>query len=351
MQLSNIKSAHFFAWCGGDIEGFKMAGLQPEFAVEINPARCATLRHNHPELTVFDQPIEKLVMADYPTVAATSPILVHVYTFPCTNYTLAGEVHKHRTGDALYLEALREAVIQWPEIIVIENVLGMRAFPRVMETWCNLAHYHTSEFVVNGEDFTLQRKARLFLILHRQPFQFKPLTEYLPTFAVRGVATGRAADGRTRLADYLDAEPDVANKPYILKRLNGEYQRLPNVYERDRTEPLPLTTNYKRDRSNHLVRDERFPGGVRPFAVEELARLHGYPEGYHFAGGINERYGQVIDSVMPPVAKAIGLALQAYFEAIPELGVQPKPLGHTQVLTVGTVNSKVKAKKVRGKAA
>jgi DNA (cytosine-5)-methyltransferase 1 len=173
---------------------------------------------------------------------------------------------------------------------------------------------------VHGERFTLQKKARLFLILHRQPFNFKPLECYATP--LQGVA----------LRDYLDAQTETSIPPYILKRIAGGYRDNAIIYDPDQRTPVNLFANYKRDRSNYLIRDSLHPAGVRPFSVREVARLHGFPEDFQFFGNVGSQYGQIIDSVMVPVACAIGLALDDYFSSISELVEQPKPHGHRIVI-------------------
>ena len=313
---TKITSAHFFAGCGGDVTGFAMAGLKPVMALEIGKDRCQTLRHNHPDLKVVEKPVQDFTLAEYP---AEQRALVHCYSFPCQKYSLAAAVHGTRTGDNLYLEALREAVLMWPEVIVVENVMGFRHFKRAMETWQNLAHYHTTEMIVRGEWFSLQRKTRIFLILHRQLFKFLPLYRY----------SEKGNYGERRLGDYLelDGPANLKVPDYIYKRLDGEYRDQPNVYHPEQRDPIALTTNYKRDRSNHLIRDERYPKAVRPFSVRELANLHGFPSSYQLFGSLGEQYGQVVDSIMPVVAKALGHAIQEYFASISDLAKQPRHLG------------------------
>lgn len=126
-----LSSAHFFAGAGGDMCGFSPAGLRPCFAVEINRYRCQTLRLNFPQCKVFEGPIQQLLLANYPA----GEIPIFFITFPCDHYTLAANMHGRWTGDALYLEALREIVLRYPEIVILENVLGMKKFQRVMETF------------------------------------------------------------------------------------------------------------------------------------------------------------------------------------------------------------------------
>ena len=100
--------------------GFSLAGLRPTFAVEINRYRCQTLRLNFPQCKVFEGPIQQLLLANYPS----GSIPIFFVTFPCDHYTLAANIHGTCTGDSLYLEALREIVLRYPEMVILENVLG-----------------------------------------------------------------------------------------------------------------------------------------------------------------------------------------------------------------------------------
>ena len=126
MQITESlqRSAHFYAGAGGDMCGFSLAGLRPTFAVEINRYRCKTLRLNFPQCKVFEGPIQQLLLANYPV----GEIPIFFITFPCDHYTLAANMHGTWTGDALYLEALREIVLHYPEIVILENVLGIKTF-------------------------------------------------------------------------------------------------------------------------------------------------------------------------------------------------------------------------------
>lgn len=318
MQLTDhhLRSAHLFAGAGGDICGFSLAGFQPHFAVEVNRYRCQTLRRNFPQCKVFEGPIQQLTLANYPS----SEIPVFFITFPCDHYTLASNIHGTCTGDSPYLEALREIVLQYPEIIILENVLGIRKFRRVMETFRALPLYYCSECILYGEDFSLQRKSRVFLILHRQAFDF------------RGIEAYQLPHPGKRLRAYLEEDAPIPTiAPYIYKRLDGGYRDKPKVYHPDQQEPVNLFTNYRRDRSLFLVRDERCPRGVRPFSVREVANLHGFPRSYQLIGPLGETLDMVIDAVMPPMAYALAQAVRAYVEAIPHLAAVPQPLGHREI--------------------
>jgi hypothetical protein len=198
-----------------------------------------------------------------------------------------------------------------------------------METFRALPMYYCTECVLYGEDFSLQRKSRVFLILHRQPFAFQQIEAYrLP----------RPGDV---LRDYLEMDaplPDIPN--YVYTRLDGTpsasgkmYRDRPKVYHPDQRDPVNLFTNYRRDRSLFLVIDGRCPRGVRPFSVREVANLHGFPKTYEFVGPLGESLDMVVDSVMPLMFYALAGAIRSYFEAIPRLADVPKRLGHREILS------------------
>lgn len=313
--MNPLHSAHFFAGCGGDICGLRMAGWQPQFAVEVNKHRCRTLRANHPQITVFEGQIQTLLLENYP-----SQCPVFFITFPCDKYTEAANIHHEQTGDSLYLEALREIVLNYPEVVILENVYGLKKFKRVMQTFQCLPLYHCTEFLLYGEDFTHQKKKRVFLILHRQPYVFPTLETY------------RLPKPGAILKDYLELDTPFRDiPPYVYTRLEGGYRDLPIIYHPNQIEAVNLFTNYARDRSLFLVHDQRAPRGLRPFTVRETANLHGFPKDYQFLGPLGETYDMVVDSVMPLMAYAIGKAISAYFSSLHHLAEVPQALGYREV--------------------
>jgi DNA (cytosine-5)-methyltransferase 1 len=323
---------NLFSGPGGLEVGMRAAGWRSSDFVEYDRHACNTLRANFPDGCVHECDIRALAVGAY----GRRYYPVHLYTFPCERYSAYSNVWGAQTGDDLYLHCLRHSILLWPELVLIENVIGLRKFRVVCELWRNLPHYHTTELIVWGEDFTLQRKARVFLILHRQPFDF-PALDHFPQRHDIPLPVLLARPGR-RLGDYLDDPtiPGPPMRPYIEKRLNGNhpllsdraYRDRPQLYYPEQETPINLPTNYKRDRGVALVADGRYESGFRPFSVRELARLHGFPDAHRFCGPHGAQYQQVVDSVMPPVAYALGVLLNRYIEAIEELLPQPRSLGY-----------------------
>ncbi|WP_342590462.1 DNA cytosine methyltransferase [Abyssogena phaseoliformis symbiont] len=93
-----------------------------------------------------------------------------IFTYPCTKYSAIADIHGTRTGDELFLHALRQ-----PEMYVIENVPGMKKFKVVMKTMTRLPDYYIEVFCpVNASNWLPQNRGRLIVIASRKQFNFRP---------------------------------------------------------------------------------------------------------------------------------------------------------------------------------
>ena len=94
-----------------------------------------------------------------------------VFTYPCTKYSTIADIHGTRSGDELFLHALRHLAIARPEFYVIENVPGMRAFPVVMEAMTKMPDYYIQVFCpIQTEHWLPQRRNRLIIIGTKRNF-------------------------------------------------------------------------------------------------------------------------------------------------------------------------------------
>lgn len=115
-------------FCGAGLfdVGLIEGGLNIKQAFELDKDAVKTYRYNlgghikHCDLT------EELVLEKESCDCM-------VFTYPCTKYSRIADIHKTRTGDELFLHALRHLAIARPETYLIENVPGMNAFPLVIE--------------------------------------------------------------------------------------------------------------------------------------------------------------------------------------------------------------------------
>jgi len=223
-----------------------------------------------------------------------------VFTYPCTKYSAIADIHKTRTGDELFLHALRHLAIAKPEFYIVENVPGMKAFPIVMEAMTKMPDYYVQVFCpIQSELWLPQRRNRLIIIGTRRHFSIRPPANTKPV----------------RLKDILDKDPKVTLPKAIASRMQGKYRDLPIVSDPDKNDLAPTcVAHYAKDKSTRLIKDRRFPLGVRPYSVREYARLQGVPDEFTFPVSETAAYRQIGNGVSVPVGEWIGSEMKRYMQ-------------------------------------
>ncbi|WP_010323661.1 DNA cytosine methyltransferase [Marinobacterium stanieri] len=271
--------------------GLLQAGLQIGKSYEIDATCCSVQADNLGEHVHQADISEKLVTGD--------DCDGMVFTYPCTKYSTIADIHGTRTGDELFLHALRHLAIARPEVYAVENVPGMRAFPVVMEAMTQMPDYFVQVFCpIASSTWLPQRRDRLIIIGSRRRFNWRP------------PAHGK----QIKLADIIEQEPRITMPKAVAKRMNGEYRDLPIISDPARGDIAPTcVAHYAKDKSTRLVADKRFPLGVRPYSVREYARLQGVPDWYQFNCSDTDAYRMIGNGVSVPVGEWLGREFQRYF--------------------------------------
>lgn len=289
----SIRLNSYFSGAGLMDLGLRRAGIEIGASFEIDETCCATLRKNFGHAVRCLDLRAKLV-ADEDDCDAMAA------TYPCTRYSPVADLHGVRTGDELFLHFFRHLAIRRPRAYVIENVPGMKKFPVVMEAMTQLPDYYVHVFCpVAAQTWLPQRRDRLIILGTRTPFAPRPPEPELAP---------------VRLADVLEAEPVVEIPKYVGRRMRGKYRDRPIVSDPAAGDVAPTcVAHYAKDLSTRLVRDVRFPHGVRPYTVREYARLQGVPDGFEFCGSARDAYRQIGNGVPVPMAEWAGRELVRYF--------------------------------------
>lgn len=274
--------------------GLEQSGVQLGQSFELDPLCCATARANFSHQIVQCDIQNKLVFDE-------GYCDFMVFTYPCNRYSGIAAIHGKRTGDVLYLHALRHIALKRPEIFWAENVPGMRKFPVVMEALSRLPDYYITVFCpISSQLWLPQRRDRLILVGSRRPFQWnKPWSGH-----------------RITLKDIVEKDPEFHIPPYVRKRLRGGYRDLPIISDPAKDDIAPTcVAHYAKDLSTRLVVDRRSKLGVRPYTVREYARLQGVPDSFIFIGGDHAAYKMIGNGVSVPVGRWIGRETLRYFKA------------------------------------
>ncbi len=288
----SIRVNSYFSGAGLMEIGLRNAGLGLQQSFEIDPVCVATHRLN------FDHEVRACDLREK-LVEAEKPCDVMVATYPCNHYSPTADLHGTRTGDELFLHFFRHLAIRRPEVYVVENVPGMRAFPVVMEAMTRLPDYYTHVVCpVRSELWLPQSRDRLIIFGSRRPFAWR---EPSPR-------------RRVRLRDIVERDPVVHIPPNVYSRLRGKYRDKPIISDPARDDIAPTcVAHYHKDRGTRLIADRRFPYSARPYTVREYARLQGVPDSFKFAGVESHAYRMIGLGVSVPVGEWVGREVRRYF--------------------------------------
>lgn len=290
MYIPSVSS--YFSGAGGLDLGLSLAGLNIHQSVEIEPTFANTLRANFKH-NVISKDISEMEVLTQPDVD------VMAFTYPCKKYSTIADIHGMRTGDELFLHSFRHIALKRPEAYVIENVPVMKKFPVVMEAMSKLPDYYVNIFCpLDALNWLPQKRARLILIGTRKPFNI----------------TAPKKCKMVELKEIIEKNPTIEIPDYVYSRLNGKYRDLPIISDPNKGDVAPTcVAHYAKDKGTRLVKDKRFPMGVRPYTVKEYARLQGFPDSFNFCGTENQQYTQIGNAVAVPVGNWIGSELMKYF--------------------------------------
>jgi DNA (cytosine-5)-methyltransferase 1 len=291
----NISVNSYFSGAGLMDIGLQNAGIEINEAFELDKDACKTYAANVGDHIKHVDIAQQLVLDQAEADGM-------VFTYPCTKYSTIADIHGTRTGDELFLHALRHLAVARPEFYVVENVTGMRAFPIVMEAMTKLPDYYVQVFCpIESTTWLPQVRNRLIIIGTKRNFRVRAPEKTRPV----------------SLSEILEDSPDVPEKhcKAIVERMAGNYRDLPIISDATNGDVAPCcVAHYAKDRSTRLVADKRFSLGVRPYSVREFARLQGLPDSFEFPVSNTSAYKQIGNGVSVPVGEWIGTEMVRYME-------------------------------------
>ena len=290
-----IRIKSYFSGAGLMDIGLLQSGAEIVQAFELDPDAVKTYQHNLGSHVKQCDVSQQLVLEQVDCDAM-------VFTYPCTKYSTIGDIHGVRTGDELFLHALRHLAIARPAAYVVENVPGMRAFPVVMEAMTKMPDYYIHVFCpVQSQHWLPQRRDRLIIFGTRKRFSVRPPENCRPV----------------TLADIVEQDPDITIPSAVAARMNGKYRDRPIISDPAKGDLAPTcVAHYAKDKSTRLIADKRFPLGVRPYSVREYARLQGVPDDFAFPVSTTAAYRQIGNGVSVPKGRWVGNELKRYFGSV-----------------------------------
>jgi DNA (cytosine-5)-methyltransferase 1 len=267
---------------------------------------------------------------------------------PCQGFSTVGRRERTDPRNRLVFEFARIVEVLRPRNFLIENVIGLRdmRFVEEVERFFGSRGYRVSTMVVRSADYGVpQLRQRIFFVGSRSGAEFvAPTPTHGPNTHVtvmdaigdlpalgpgeaaycydraaqnsyqRGLRRGsKVLSGHevskhpARLVEAISFIPDGGNRRDIPERLQPR-SGFHNSYSRlhSRSPAVAVTQNMGKPSGTRCIH----PFQHRGLTAREGARLQGFPDRFHFSGGITSQRLQVANAVSPILAEAMGRSLE-----------------------------------------
>lgn len=317
-----------FAGAGGLGHGFRQAGWHIALAVERDRDAAQTYRANNPGTPVVEADLAALSARDVQLMCGrnTEPYAVLAGP-PCQGYSAAGSRDPDDPKNKLYRHVVRIADGLRAQLVVLENVPGLRRVngigfvDRILVALRR--HRNAERYELLASDFGVpQQRRRLFFLARRKDLGGAP-TCPAPTHST---VAGARLPATSRLDALLRGELELPDGTVIEPLITDTGALISNASTMKHSERVlakiqgiaagkgPIS--YRRlesDLARTLVAGHRalpvHPWLHRTISVREAARIQGFADDYVFCGARANQPLQVANAVPPPVAAAVAAHL------------------------------------------
>lgn len=301
-------SLEICAGAGGQALGLEMAGFSHAAAAEIDPAACATLRLNRPTWNVLQTDVRELDGKQF------RGIDLFAGGVPCPPFSIAGKQLGADDERDLFPSALRLVAEANPTAVLLENVPGLStakfsSYRRRIADRLQKLGYAASWQVLNACNFGVpQLRPRFILVAIKSRFAESfvwPAAEGSPPTVGDTLKDLMASRGWPGAAGWASRASGIAPTLVGGSKKHGGPDLGPT---RARQAWLQLGVE-GRSLAEHAPEPDFPMHGVPRLTVRMAARVQGFPDSWQFSGKKTAAYRQIGNAFPPPVALAVGMAI------------------------------------------
>ncbi len=300
------------AGAGGLALGLERAGFEHVALIEKNRNATATLRVNRPHWNVVEADVRKVDFTQY----RDRGIDLLTGGLPCTPFSTVGQKMGRYDKNDLMREGVRAVREIAPKAFMFETVEGFlhsrhADYVAFLLREFSKAGYSTEIHRINARDYGVaQNRSRIMLVGLRKDLagRFRMPRKFPELSTNVGVALADliGENGWAGAEEWLQA---MRHRDYRSDTIRG-YQGSAREGEAIRSGNQQL--RYAPPAKAAPTDDEALKKGFVPGLTNEMrARLQGFPEDWHFVGGIGAVADQIGNAVVPAVGQAMGLAMSS----------------------------------------
>lgn len=318
-----------FCGIGGFSKGFEKAGFEIKYGIDNWTIALETFKKNHQDSIAINSDVGSVSDAFYKKIK--KDIGVIIAGPPCQGFSMAG---KRETGDPrnkLFAEVIRAAKNIEPEIVIIENVVGILSMTdiegksikdNIIQSLNNIG-YNVVYKVLNAHDFSVpQSRRRVIFIASKRD----SLEDIYPIPKKIQVTVGDAFENIPDVDETKYKKPktpfqkemsDSSIKIFnhkAMKHNDMVIKRIKNVPQGGNWQDIPKkiynvggihSNNYRRLDPNrpsvtikHATKSMIIhPHYDRVITAREAARLQSIPDNFIICGSVSEQHQQLANAV------------------------------------------------------
>ncbi|WP_165807440.1 DNA (cytosine-5-)-methyltransferase [Rhizobium rhizogenes] len=300
------------AGAGGLALGLERAGFEHVALIEKNRNATATLRANRPHWNVVEADVRKMDFSQY----RDRGIDLLTGGLPCTPFSTVGQKKGQHDENDLMREGVRAVREIAPKAFMFETVEGFlhsrhSDYVAFLLREFSKAGYSTEIHRINARDYGVaQNRSRIMLVGLRKDLagSFRVPRKFPELHTNVGVA----------LADLM-GENGWAGAEAWLKSMRDRDYRSDTIrgYQGSAREAEAIRSGKQQLRYAPPAKaaptdEEASKKGFVPGLTNEMrARLQGFPDDWHFVGGLGAVADQIGNAVVPAVGQAMGLAMSS----------------------------------------
>lgn len=304
---NNLTSLELCAGGGGQALGVEMAGFRHLALVDNDTFAVATLRHNRPEWTVYEEDLKHFVKEH--ARLFTGQIDLVAGGVPCPPFSIAGRQLGHEDERDLFPAAMAVVRKVKPRAVMLENVRGLLSprfaeYRKALDAEFDRMGYRSEWRLLQASDFGVpQLRPRVVCVAMRSSLMrrycWPAPTGAMPPTVGATLEPLMGSNGWAGAADWARRADRIAPTLVGGSKKHGGPDlgptRARQAWASLGVDGLGLAASAP---SGDFT-------GTPKLTVGMAAALQGFPSDWEFMGGKTAAYRQVGNAFPPPVAMAV----------------------------------------------